>query len=156
MTASRRCQILILEDDARRRAAMVDMLADRFPQYDVEFFVAACEMLDHLNGADWERVIAIGLDHDLELLAASEGEPIDPGTGRDVADFLAEREAVCPVVIHTTNAPAAVGMQSVLEDAGWDVHRVVPYGDLEWISEVWARTFRDAVVGSVLESASRV
>ncbi len=153
--ADDRREILILEDDARRRDAMAAALADRFPQYPVQFFVAATEMIHHLEQAEWERVIAIGLDHDLELLPDGEHGLVDPGTGRDVANVLARGSAVCPVVIHTTNGPAGTGMQAIMEEAGWDVRRVVPYGDLEWINETWSRSFRDAIVGSVLEGAAR-
>jgi hypothetical protein len=108
-------------------------------------------MVDQLAHIDWTRVVAIGLDHDLELLPGSDGKWVDPGTGRDVADCLARMEAGCPIVIHSTNAPAATGMQLVLEASGWDVQRVVPYGDLEWISERWLRALRDAIVGGVSE-----
>jgi hypothetical protein len=28
-------------------------------------------------------------------------------------------------------------MRRVLEDAGWTVSHVVPYGDLDWVPEAW-------------------
>ncbi|MEX2187996.1 MAG: hypothetical protein WD875_14420 [Pirellulales bacterium] len=43
----------------------------------------------------------------------------------------------CPIIIHSTNYPAAIGMEAVLSDSGWRVERVTPYGDLDWIAESW-------------------
>ena len=67
------------------------------------------------------------------------GEVFDPGTGRDVANYLATRSPSCPVIIHTTNGLAAPGMAMVLDDAGWKNDGVVPYNDLQWISEWWLK-----------------
>ena len=153
-TSDSRCEIYILEDDARRRQAMSAALADRFPQYPVRFFTTAPDMLDRLAQVDLSRLLAIGLDHDLELITGADGQCIDPGSGRDVADWLARLHPACPVVIHSTNAPAAVGMQLALEDSGWEVDRVVPFGDLQWISECWLRAFRDAIVGAVAQPSA--
>jgi hypothetical protein len=36
-------------------------------------------------------------------------------------------------------------MQTVLEEAGWTVTRVVPYGSHEWIGQTWLRAVRDAI-----------
>ena len=71
---------------------------------------------------------------------------LDPGTGREVADYLAAKTPVCPVVIHTTNTPAALGMEMVLKDAHWKTYRVLPFDDLEWIPTDWFRTVRRAIV----------
>lgn len=91
---------------------------------------------------EWLRVnlkdvIFISLDHDLELLPGENGRMVDCGTGREVADFLATQPARCPVVIHSTNYPAAAGMEIVLTDAGWSVDKIAPYGGLEWMNETW-------------------
>jgi hypothetical protein len=102
-------------------------------------------MLSHLQSSGLDGLRLIVLDHDLELLPAADGQLVDPGTGRDVADYLAAQAPVCPIVIHTTNAPAGVGMQTVLEEAGWTVTRVVPYGSHEWIGQTWLRAVRDAI-----------
>jgi hypothetical protein len=73
---------------------------------------------------------------------------LDPGTGRDVAEYLAQQAPSCPVIIHTTNAIAGDGMEFLLRDAGWNIQRVHPCGDLEWIPSQWFRTVRNAIVAS--------
>lgn len=146
-------QIAILEDDIDRQKAMAECLADRFPQYAVRFFATAAEMIWFLR-RQLPEVLAIGLDHDLELVPVAGDAVLDSGTGRDVAEYLASEVPVCPVVIHTTNGPAGTGMERVLQEAGWSTSRVVPYGDLDWVAEVWFRMMRDAIVGSV--SAERL
>ncbi|GAB5405956.1 MAG: hypothetical protein Aurels2KO_41870 [Aureliella sp.] len=75
----------------------------------------------------------IALDHD--LFTDSPTAP-DPGDGRDVARFLADCDAICPVLIHSTNAPAADSMMFTLQDAGWIADRIAPLGS-NWIEEYW-------------------
>lgn len=141
-------KIYILEDDRERRDAMRVVLTDRFYQYEVRFFIAAQEMIDELQTGLADALL-ISLDHDLEPDASAAGDWHDPGDGRLVADFLAQRTPVCPVVIHTTNSPAAVGMESALRESGWSTHRVKPYSDLQWINEAWFPTVRRAIVDAV-------
>ncbi|MEM9701067.1 MAG: cyclic-phosphate processing receiver domain-containing protein [Planctomycetota bacterium] len=138
-------EIVVLEDDPRRRTAMREALAERLPQYPSRFFTTAPETARYLEGR-LDRMVLIVLDHDLDPIPVHPRRSLDAGTGRDVADFLAARDPTCPVVIHSTNRPAAVGMEIELTDAGWDVHIVVPYGDLEWIADDWLRVVRDAIV----------
>jgi hypothetical protein len=144
-------KIFILEDNAERRDAMRDCVRDRFHQFEACFFVEAEEMIaafqQHLG-----ETILISLDHDLEPQEATKGTWIDPGDGRMVADFLAQRPAVCPVIVHTSNSPAAAGMIRVLDEAGWITHRVAPYFDIQWIAQSWFPTVRQAIV----DSAARV
>ncbi len=141
-------QIVILDCLMARRRIMQEVLDDRFPQYDVRFFQTAGETIAHLrDGLD--DVLAIVLDHDLDLIPVDGHRLIDPGTGRDVAEFLATQPAVCPVVTHTTNSPAAVGMLAVLDDAGWTTYRVIPVGELKWIRSLWLRAVRNAIGGLV-------
>ena len=92
------------------------------------------------------EILLIGLDHDLELIPSPTGQWIDPGTGRDVANFLATKQPICPVIIQTTNSDAAAGMEMVLRGAGWQTHRVIPFNDLEWIGDDWFRTVRRLIV----------
>jgi hypothetical protein len=139
-------KIVILEDNAERRAAMQRCLQDRFYQFDTVFFDAAAPMQDYCE-SHLDEIIVIGLDHDLELQPGPHGRCVDGGTGRDVADYLARKKPACPVVIHTSNAPAALGMEMLLQDAHWETYRVVPMHDLEWIPAQWFRTIRRAVVG---------
>ena len=147
--------ILILEDDSRRRETMQECLGDRFPQFDVHFAPTAPQMRElideHLSGT-----ALIALDHDLELIETETGQLLESGTGREIADLLAARSPVCPVVIHSTNSPAAIGMQAVLDEAGWETHRVLPFGDLEWVPTVWFRSVRDAIVGAVSRGVPNV
>lgn len=147
-------KIVILEDNADRTQAMKACLDDRFPQYETRFFGSATKMVafleDHLD-----QVILISLDHDLELIADQSGSTIDPGTGRAVADYLVHRPPTCPVVIHTTNSSAALGMETILQESGWQTHRVVPYDNMNWIAAEWFRTVRRAIVASATVSPSK-
>ena len=141
MIESPRLCIVILEDDADRQAAMQERLQDRLPQYETCFFATAAGCIDFLHRR-LDSALAIVLDHDLDLIPGGSGRLLDTGTGRDVADYLSTQKPSCPVLIHTTNAMAGDGMWQVLHDAGWMVERVVPYGDLEWISEGWFPALR--------------
>ncbi len=111
-------KIVILEDNEERRTLMEGWLRDRFYPFEHWFFDSAPEAIrflqDHLN-----ETILICLDHDLEMTKGPDGTWVDAGTGREVADFLASRQPVCAVVIHTTNSAARVGMLTVLQDAGY-------------------------------------
>ena len=144
-------QIVILEDNAERRRLMREAVTDRFPQYDLRFFITAGETIAHLR-ENYENLLVIILDHDLDLIPVDGHRLIDPGSGRDVADFLATQPVVCPIVIHTTNAPAAVGMECVLHDSGWKTYRVIPVGEFKWIPKLWFQTVRNAIVESVNQS----
>jgi DNA-binding NarL/FixJ family response regulator len=139
-------KIVILEDNEDRAAAMRRCLQERFCEFEVSFFNESATMIDYLR-SHLPDTILICLDHDLELMPGVDGRLIDPGTGRDVADYLAGQAPVCPVVIHTTNSAAGTGMEMVLQEARWQTQRVSAYNDLEWIPTKWARTIRRAVVG---------
>jgi CheY-like chemotaxis protein len=148
-------KILILEDNADRQSAMISCLRDRFHQYESVFFVDANVMLAYLND-NLNQSLAISLDHDLELLNQHNGNMADPGTGRMIADYLADKAPVCPVIIATTNSNAGDAMEFLLRDANWETHRVYPWGDLEWIPSHWFRTLRDAVVGTARSRKSKL
>ncbi len=129
--------IAILDDEPDRLQAMAPILAQRFPDFSVVTFDNAPDI--NAWFADNLSVCAlICLDHDLGPNRKRDGKVFDPGIGRDVANYLATREPVCPVIIHTTNTDARPGMIFVLEDAGWAVSYVSPYEDVLWIREVWA------------------
>ncbi len=138
-------KIVILEDDKGRAEAMLDRLADRFYQFEHVFFDSAAEVKEYLEN-QFDDVIALSLDHDLELKVDAAGATHDPGTGREVADYLATRRPLFPVVIHSTNHLAATGMEMVLKEAGWRTCRVSPYGDLQWVHESWFPAIRRAIV----------
>lgn len=141
-------KIVILEDNLERQEAMRACLADRFSMYDVRIFDDPSATIRYLT-EHLANTIVISLDHDIDLRPGPDGRCIDPGCGREVADFLATKDPVCPVIIHTTNADAAVGMEMVLRDAGWKTRRVVPFDDLAWIERDWFFAVRRAIVGPV-------
>ena len=103
------------------------------------------ELVRHDNAPDtigWLRehpdtAALIVLDHDLGPSRVGDGERFEPGIGRHESDYLLELAPSCPVLIHSTNGPAAFGMQFSLEAAGWSVTRVYPFDDLEWIERDW-------------------
>jgi len=133
-------QIAILEDNAERRREMLAQLQRHLPDAKIVFCTSATEMLNHLR-QNLANIRVIALDHDLEK--QSPDDP-DPGTGRDVSDFLCQQAPCCAVIVHTTNVPASYRMQRDLEEASWRVTRVVPYGDTEWIGREWLSTVCEA------------
>lgn len=145
---SNRLEIIVLEDNLDRRVVMRDCLADCFPQYPVRFFVTAGETIAFLRN-NLSRVLAIALDHDLDLIPIDPRRNLDPGTGRDVADYLATQRPTCPIIIHTTNAPAAVGMRRELEEAGWKTDQVIPSDGENWIRNDWLVQLRNLIVDAV-------
>jgi hypothetical protein len=112
------------------------------------FAVTAADFMRLIRQTD-DSLALISLDHDLEpqevvaavrelgLDAAIRNTAIDPGTGRDAAEFLAGRPPACPIIIHSTNYPAALAMEAILAERDWRVERMTPYGDLDWIEEMW-------------------
>ena len=126
---------------------MNDCVHDRFHQYETVFFDDARKMRAYLE-TQLRGALIISLDHDLVAKPQHNGESLDPGTGREVADFLAMRTPSCPIINHTTNSAAGDGMEFLLREAHWETHRVHPWGDLEWISSQWFRTLRNAIVAS--------
>ncbi len=129
-------RILILEDDDRRRGEMQRLLATQFPEW-IEFFTPSAPDAIRYYNTYCSEIVAIALDHDLEDIISETGEKLDPGTGRDVSDFLSQQTPTCPIVIHSTNRIAVDGMEFDLSQAGWQVERIAPYADLEWIEEAW-------------------
>jgi CheY-like chemotaxis protein len=141
-------KIVILEDNDDRRAVMRACLADRFYTFDAHFFDDAAETIRFLDEHLAETLV-ISLDHDLELKPGPDGRSVDPGTGREVAEFLITKAPACPVVIATTNSAAASSMVAVLRRAGWKTRRVIPFDDMRWIETDWFFAVRRAVVGPV-------
>jgi hypothetical protein len=148
-----RMKIAILEDNLERQEFMRACIADRFYMYDSRFYDDASTMIDFLK-EHLADCLVIALDHDLELKPGSDGRCIDSGTGRDVADYLATQHPVCPVIIHSTNANAVVGMKVVLKDAGWKTRRVIPSEGTDWIRNDWFPALRRAIVGPVSKQAT--
>jgi hypothetical protein len=127
--------LVLLEDDVRRAEAMRRVAAS----------ILGTPIVHHDNVPDmleWLRknlgqAVLIALDHDLGASRIHDCQRFEPGIGREVADFLAEHTPVCPVGIHSSNSPAAQGMQLCLEGAGWSVTRVCPFDDLAWVEREW-------------------
>jgi CheY-like chemotaxis protein len=139
-------RILILEDNEGRRQAMRETLSGKFPSFAIEFFSSAQPMIDRFKEAGFYDVAMVSLDHDLEMIQTSEGTALDPGTGVDVADWLATQPAVFPVVVHTTNSVGGERMMDLLVHAGWTTSRTVPYDGETWIAEKWYPLVRQNVV----------
>jgi hypothetical protein len=147
--------IAILEDNLDRRCAMQRWLDDRLYMYQHLFFDEAAEMVAWLEQYRGECLI-IGLDHDLELKQTPDGRWADPGTGRMVADYLAAQlPPLCPVLVHSSNGPAADGMVALLQETGWQVDAVRPYADTKWIDETWWPAFRRMLLEAETRIASK-
>ena len=142
--STQRNKIVLLDDEQDRISAMRPLLASEFAGLEVVIFENAPDLLAWLQRFHHQMCI-VCLDHDLGPNQERSGAVFDPGTGRDVADWLATLAPCCPIVIHTTNYLAAPGMVAVLEDAGWNVLRVSPYGDTDWIGEDWIDAIRAAL-----------
>lgn len=132
--------IVILEDHAGRTAAMRRALAHRAAEWNVVIFPSAgetCRFLDQYL----PQTSLISLDHDLLWPSLTEGgdfsQGADPGTGRDVADYLTRFPCVCPVIVHSSNEQAAQGMLRVLREARWACSQVVPTDGEAWIGNEW-------------------
>ncbi len=127
--------IVILEDDARRIAAMREVLAAGFADHPLFLLWDAPKMIAWLR-LHLAEVALLSLDNDL---IDPEGVSVELGEGRDVADFLAGLAPSFPVVLHTSNSGAAITMSETLRESGWSVSRVAPVDDLAWIPGPWAR-----------------
>jgi hypothetical protein len=145
-------KIVILEDNADRQAVMRACLADRFYTFDAHFFDDARETIQFLD-AHLADTLVISLDNDLELKNGPDGQSVDPGTGREVADFLAGKALGCPVILASTNSFDVDAMEDEFRDAGWKTCRVVPFDDMNWIQTDWFFAMRRAIVGPVHTSS---
>ena len=130
--------ILILEDNDERIAAFekaVAALGDDFEAKiwrDAPSMIAECEQF-------LPSAVLISLDHDLNPVP---GATTDPGTGLEVACFLAQRSPVCAVIIHTTNGDRGDSMHNEFRFANWTSERVGPFGN-DWIEKLWLKKARE-------------
>src|SRR5205823_3187457 len=69
---------------------------------------------------------------------------VDPGTGLEVARFLADFMPACPVLLHSSNVDRVYSMHNDLRFAGWMVDRVGPLGS-DWIETSWLRRARELI-----------
>ena len=120
---------------------MRGILAEHSP-LQAQFFDNAPDMIEWLS-SHLAEVAPICLDHDLGPNRQRTGQVFDPGTGRDVVDFLIQHPPTCPIIVHTSNSYSAPGMMFAFEYAGWSAIRVVPYDDIDWIAQSWAKAVRE-------------
>ncbi len=129
--------VAILDDDESRCAEMQKTLAQAVPAAELECFDNAPDMIAWL-ARHLDNVALVSLTHDLGPSRFRDGMLFDPGTGRDVTDFLVEMERTFPVVVHTAVGSRSRDMLMPLEHAGWPCAQVEPKKNLEWISAAWA------------------
>jgi ADP-ribosylglycohydrolase len=130
--------ILILEDSDDRIAGFKKTVAELGEPYDLKIWHDAPSMMAECEQF-FPKAALISLDHDLN---PQPGAVTDPGTGLDVAQFLADFLPVCPVLIHTSNTDRAYSMQNELRFANWMVNRVGPLGT-DWIETTWTKRVRE-------------
>jgi len=124
--------ILILEDNEDRIKNFQNAVASLGKDSSVQIWNDAPTMIAELPSV-LNRACLISLDHDLN---PQRNEAVDPGTGLEVAEFLAKYPPICPVLIHSTNYEKAWSMHNELRFGGWQVDRVGPIGD-DWIQCLW-------------------
>ena len=129
--------VAILDDEENRRTEMERSLSQALPDVSIELFDNAPDMIAWL-ARHIEHVSVASLAHDLGPNRFRDGMLFDPGTGRDVTDFLVEMDRSFPVVVHTPNNQAGKRMVAMLEHARWPCIRLEPTNDLDWISAEWA------------------
>lgn len=80
-----------------------------------------------------QNCLLISLDHDLNTESANAD---DPGTGLEVAKFLARQKPICPVIIHTSNTEGRWSMHNELRFGEWTAEIIPPIGE-GWIQNSW-------------------
>ena len=124
--------ILILEDNDERIAAFRKAIANLGRGFEVKVWRDARAMIAECE-AFFPTAALISLGHDLKPIL---GSTADPGTGMDVATFLADFMPICPVLIHSSNTNAVYSMDSEFRFAQWIVNLVVPAGT-DWVETLW-------------------
>lgn len=127
--------LLMLEDNAERVARFTSALESVTPMLRLEIWRDAGKMIRDLPRL-LPQARLISLDHDLE---PEDGG--DPGTGYEVAQYLAALAPVCPVIVHTSNGPRADWMIGAFDLGGWKSRRIAPLGD-DWIEKDWIGVVR--------------
>jgi ADP-ribosylglycohydrolase len=116
--------ILILEDNDERIADFTNAIQQLGDGYEVKFWRDAHSMCKECE-AFFPTAALVSLDHDLN---PAPGIKVDPGTGLDVAKFLADFIPVCPVLLHSSNTDRVYSMFNEFRFSGWTVDRVEPLG----------------------------
>jgi len=127
-----RTAILILEDNDDRIEGFKRAVCSLSLNLSVHIWHNAPDMIVDLP-VFLDSACLLSLDHDLN---PRPGTAADPGTGLDVAEFLAKRSPVCPILIHSSNYEKSWSMHNELRFAGWRVDRVGPIGE-DWVACLW-------------------
>lgn len=130
--------ILVLEDNDERVAGFQTAIAELGNGFNLKIWRDAHSMIAEC-AEFFPTTALISLDHDLN---SQPGKMGDPGTGLDVAKFLAGCRPVCPLIIHSTNADRAYSMHNELRFADWIAERVGPIGT-DWIETLWLPKVRE-------------
>jgi len=128
--------IAILDDDIGRRVEMERLLFEVKPDAKVEVFDNAPDMIAWL-ARRIDDVTLVSLAHDLGPSRFRDGMLFDPGSGRDVADFLNEMDRTFPIIVHAANVTKGDNMCASLRGAGWSCARIHAKRDPGWISTEW-------------------
>ena len=135
--------LLLLEDNAERIAGFEAVIKDLGDDWQLQVWRDAPTMLLECDGC-FEDTALISLDHDLN---PQPGVTVDPGTGLDLAKFLAGHLPLCPVIIHSSNTDRSWSMHNELRFAGWQVDRVGPLGE-DWIRQSWLPKARELIANA--------
>ncbi len=133
-----RTLIAILEDNAERIAALNALLDDKLPIYD-RLITDVPRLLIERILQQPDDLLILSLDHDLF-------ESVSPdAVGMEVIDSLLTLPAAFPVLVHSSNAPAAARMVRRLSKRGWDVSSVMPIEGTDWIPREWYFELRQLI-----------
>src|SRR5262245_19470561 len=106
--------ILILEDNDERIAAFRKAVEELGSDFELKVWTDAPSMIAECE-ASFPTAVLISLDHDLN---PTPGATADPGTGLDLAKYLASFPPACPVLIHSSNTDRAWSMHNELRFSG--------------------------------------
>jgi hypothetical protein len=134
----------ILDDDIEfRQDQMVKAIASLGTEVKPICHDNVKDFLEWLAGA-LTSIRLLSLDHDLGPSRERNGERFEPGTGMEIVDFLVLNRPTFPIIVHSSNPLDGPTMVRRLEEAGWTVHRVIPFMD-DWITAVWLKKVQDAL-----------
>jgi hypothetical protein len=134
----------ILDDDIElRQNEMVKAIASLGIEAKPICHDNAKDFIEWLTGA-LTSIRLLSLDHDLGPSRERNGERFEPGTGMEVVDFLVLNRPIFPIIVHSSNPIDGPAMVRRLQEAGWTVHRVIPFMD-DWIPAVWLKKVQEAL-----------
>jgi hypothetical protein len=133
--------ILILEDNAER-IENFQRAAKQIPSRPVVKVWHDTQTMINEFKTFLPEAVLVSLDHDLNPQPGAER---DPGTGLEVAEFMAKLPPACPVILHSSNFERVWSMHNELTHAGWQVERVGPIGE-DWIETSWLNKVRNLLL----------